>query len=200
MAGIVPTKSNLMAAQKSLRLARLGYELMDRKKNILLRELMALTYDAKGIRAETDAAFVKAYDSLRRAEMTLGRSGTFAMSVPVDEGLTLSTRSVMGVELPTASLDEGALYPYFGFDCTNAYLDEAYISFNKAKALAVKLASVETDARRLADAVGKTQKRANALSNVQIPALIARIKFITEALDEKEREDFTRMKVIKKRR
>ena len=69
--------------------------------------------------------------------------------------------------------------------------------FNKAKALAVKLAAVETDVCRLADAVKKTQKRANALSNVQIPTLVARIKFITEALDEKEREDFSRLKLLK---
>ncbi len=198
MAGIVPTKSNLMAAQKSLRLAKLGYELMDRKKNILIKELLALAENAKSIRAETEAAFSTAYESLRNAEMTLGRCGTFAMSTPVDEALSFRARSVMGVELPELSHKENPLYPYFGFDCTNAYLDEAYIYFNKAKHLSVKLAEVETDVCRLADAVKKTQKRANALSNVQIPALVEKIKFITEALDEKEREDFSRLKVIKR--
>ena len=198
MAGIVPTKSNLMAAQKSLKLARLGYELMDRKKNILIKELLALVESAKGIRAETENAFKEAYESLRRAEMTLGRCGTFAMSVPIDTGLVLSARSVMGVELPEIRYTEQTRYPQFGFDCTNAYLDEAFIRFNRAKQLAVRLAAVETDVCRLADAVKKTQKRANALSNVQIPALTERIKMISEALDEKEREDFSRMKVIKK--
>ena len=85
MAGIVPTKSNLMAAQKSLKLAKLGYELMDRKKNILIKELLSLAADAKTIRADTDKAFSEAYESLRHAEMTLGRCGTFAMSVPIDD-------------------------------------------------------------------------------------------------------------------
>ena len=197
MAGIVPTKSNLMAAQKSLKLARLGYELMDRKKNILIKELLSLAADAKTIRAETDEAFSEAYNSLRCAEMTLGRCGTFAMSVPEDDGLELSAHSVMGVELPDIRYKEQPSFQYFGFDCTNAYLDKAYEQFNKAKALAVKLAAVETDVCRLADAVKKTQKRANALSNVQIPTLVARIKFITEALDEKEREDFSRLKLLK---
>ncbi|MGI6197233.1 MAG: V-type ATP synthase subunit D [Eubacteriales bacterium] len=197
MAGIVPTKSNLMAAQKSLKLAKLGYELMDRKKNILIKELLSLAADAKTIRADTEKAFSEAYESLRHAEMTLGRCGTFAMSVPVDDGLSLSAHSVMGVELPDIRYKEQKSYPYFGFDCTNAYLDEAYRSFNKAKALAVKLAAVENNVCRLADAVKKTQKRANALSNVQIPTLTARIKFITEALDEKEREDFSRLKLLK---
>ncbi len=200
MAGIVPTKSNLMAAQKSLRLAKLGYELMDRKKNILIKELLSLAEDAKTVRADTEKAFAEAYESLRHAEMTLGRCGTFALSVPEDEGLSLSSHSVMGVELPDIEAAAPKVYPYFGFDCTNAYLDEAYLRFNKAKALAVKLASVETDVCRLADAVKKTQKRANALANVQIPTLTERIRFISEALEEKEREEFSRMKVIKKRK
>lgn len=198
MAGIVPTKSNLMAAQKSLKLAKLGYELMDRKKNILIKELLALAEDAKTIRAETDEAYAKAYESLRCAEMTLGRCGTFAMSVPKDNGIEVTARSVMGVELPEISSEKSKLYPYFGLDCTNEYLDEAYINFNRAKELTVKLAETETDVRRLADAVKKTQKRANALCNVQIPTLTEKIKVITEALDEKEREEFSRMKVIKR--
>ena len=198
MAGIVPTKSNLMAAQKSLKLAKLGYELMDRKKNILIKELLTLAEDAKTIRSETDKAYKDAYDSLKSAEMTLGRCGTFALSVPLDNGVSVKTRSVMGVELPEISHEKTNLYPYFGLDCTNEYLDEAYIKFNKAKELTVKLAEVETNIKRLADAVRKTQKRANALNNVQIPLLTERIKFISEALDEKEREDFSRMKVIKR--
>ena len=40
MAQVFPTKANLMATQKSLDLAKLGYELMDRKRNILVREMM----------------------------------------------------------------------------------------------------------------------------------------------------------------
>ena len=42
MAQVFPTKANLMATQKSLDLAKLGYELMDRKRNILVREMMQL--------------------------------------------------------------------------------------------------------------------------------------------------------------
>ena len=50
---------------------------------------------------------------------------------------------------------------------------------------------------RLAEAIRKTQKRANALGNVQIPQMQATIKKIDEALSEKEREEFGRLKVIK---
>lgn len=199
MAGIAPTKSNLMAAQKSLRLAKLGYELMDKKKNILIKELLSLAENTKRLREENNEEFKKAYESLRNAEMTLGRCGTFALSIPIDKTINITTRSLMGVELTEIKHTPAKIYPHFGFDCTNAYLDEAYINFENAKRKAVQLASLEANVYRLADAVRKTQKRANALSNVQIPMLTERIKSISEVLDEKEREEFARMKVIKTR-
>ena len=43
----------------------------------------------------------------------------------------------------------------------------------------------------------KSQKRANALKNIVIPELEETIKFISESLEEKEREEFSRLKVIK---
>lgn len=187
-----------MAAQKSLRLAKLGYELLDRKKNILIRELMQYTDGAKDIRRQTDDAFKKAYESLRMASLTLGRCGTYADSVPIDNTITLSQKNVMGMSLPTLSLENSGDFAYFGLIDTNSFLDEAYKNFNEAKHLTVKLCGIEADICRLADAVKKTQKRANALNNVQIPLLSSRIKLISEALDEKEREDFSRLKMIKK--
>ena len=86
---------------------------------------------------------------------------------------------------------------YYGFDTTNSYLDEAYFNFNEAKRLSVKLVETQTSIYRLADAIKKTQKRANALNNIMIPKFTQTVKFISEALDEKEREDFTRLKVVK---
>ena len=57
---------------------------------------------------------------------------------------------------------------------------------------------VENAAIRLATNIKKTQKRANALQNITIPRYEALTKEISEALEEKEREEFTRLKVIKR--
>ena len=59
------------------------------------------------------------------------------------------------------------------------------------------LAEVDNAVYRLANAISKTQKRANALKNVLIPRYTNTIRFINDSLDEKEREEFSRMKVIK---
>lgn len=197
MAQIFPTKANLMATQKSLSLAKLGYELMDRKRNILVREMMQLVDESKEVESTINEAYKKAYASLQKANITLGRCSDYARTVPLDETLKVDYKSVMGVEIPQITLGEQDMKNYYGFDTTNSYLDEAYFNFNEAKKLSVKLVETQTSIYRLADAIKKTQKRANALNNIMIPKFTQTVKFISEALDEKEREDFTRLKVVK---
>ena len=71
------------------------------------------------------------------------------------------------------------------------------MQFQKVKDLTMVLAEVDNSVYRLAHAIRKTQKRANALKNIVIPNFEYTVKFITDALEEKEREEFSRQKVIK---
>ena len=82
-----PTKGNLMLAKNSLALANQGYELMDKKRNILLKELMGLIDEAKGIQEEIDSTFTQAYACLQRAniEMGISRVQEFAFTVPIED-------------------------------------------------------------------------------------------------------------------
>ncbi|HOV41512.1 MAG TPA: V-type ATP synthase subunit D, partial [Oscillospiraceae bacterium] len=85
----------------------------------------------------------------------------------------------------------------YGFERTNYALDYAYICFDKVKQMTVVLAEVENSIYRLAVAIKKTQSRANALKNIMIPKFQAYVKYISDSLEEKEREEFSRLKVIK---
>lgn len=199
-AQIFITKNNLISQKKSLELAKLGYDLMDRKKNILVREMMALVENASTIQKEVDAAYAEAYSALEKAFVTLGDCMGYARCVPIDDSVEIKLKAVMGVELPEIAIKSEAPHIYYGMNETNSQLDEAYIQFNRAKELTVELAQVESNVMRLADAIKKTQKRTNALNNIMIPKFTSTIKFISDALDEKEREDFTRLKVIKRRK
>ena len=76
----------------------------------------------------------------------------------------------------------------------------ARLAFEKVKELTLKLSMIEDCAYRLAAAIKKTQKRANALKNITIPHYMQLSKDISDALEEKEREEFTRLKVIKQRK
>ncbi len=197
---VIPTKGNLLNIKKSLNLAKLGYSLLDRKRNILIREMMTLIDDAKAIRGEIESTYQEAYLALQNANITLGVCENAAKAVPVETGVHVTYRSVMGVEIPHVSLHPQPIKVYYGFESTNAALDNAFVLFQRVKKLTATLAEIENSVYRLANAIKKTQKRANALKNIIIPRFETDSKFITDALEEKEREDFSRLKIIKKNR
>ena len=199
-ANVSPTKGNLLAAKKSLRLAHMGYDLMDRKRSILVREMMGLIDKANALRGRIDETYDTAYQSLQRANMTLGICESIARSTPIEDGLAISLRSVMGVELPTVRLHAEEPGVCYDFGSSNSAFDEAFIRFHRVKLMLAELAEIENSVFRLAVAIRKTQSRANALKNIIIPNCDYQTKFISDALEEKEREEFSRLKVVKRQR
>ncbi len=196
-----PTKGNLILAKNALALASQGYELMDKKRNILIRELMDLIEQAKDLQSEIDATFTDAYQALQRANIRMGihKVQAIAATIPEDDNITIKTRSIMGTEIPLVQYEgRQSQKPPYSFYDTSPSLDRAYLCFEKVKQLSIKLSMVENSAYRLASSISKTQKRANALKNITIPHYTELVGTIANALEEKEREDFTRLKVIKR--
>lgn len=201
MPNTIPTKGNLMAAKRSRSLAENGWQLMDKKRNILIRELMTRIDEARDLQNRIDVTFQAAYEALRTAEVALGGLEGLQSCAAADDSVRLRWRSIMGVEIPTVTADEPdcASLPYTMID-TGSELDEAYLRFTEVKVLLARMAETETTVYRLAFAIRKSQKRANALQNIVLPGLDGDIRRISEALEEKEREEFVRLKVIKARK
>lgn len=197
----VPTKGNLIAAKNSLALAKQGFELMDKKRNILVREIMDLNAKAKDIQYEIDKTFTEAYRALEKANIDLGIQNVeiFAFNVPLVDDIRIKSRSIMGTEIPLVTHNEAVHNPVYSFYGTTESLDRAKLCFEKVKDLTIRLSMIENSAYRLAYNIKKTQKRANALKNITIPTYEALVFNLNNALEEKEREEFTRLKVIKKR-
>lgn len=195
-----PTKGNLMLAKNSLALAHQGYDLMDKKRNILLKELMALIDEAKDIQEKIDITFTKAYACLQRANIEHGISKVeeLAFTVPIEDSVRIQTRSIMGTEIPHVKYDDTKNVLTYSFGTTHESIDIAREAFREVKELTLKLSEVENAAYRLATNIKKTQKRANALKNITIPMYTNLVYTINNALEEKEREEFTRLKVIKR--
>ena len=195
-----PTKGNLILAKNSLAFSRQGFELMDKKRNILIRELMELIEKASDIQKEIDTTFTSAYQALQKANIQMGIHEVEGISqkIPLEESIVIKRRSVMGTEIPKVEYEQQELKPHYAFWGTKMALDEACEKFQKVKELTIQLAQIETSAYRLAYNIKKTQKRANALQNITIPHYEGLAKSIQESLEEKEREEFTRLKVIKK--
>ncbi|PKM58089.1 MAG: V-type ATP synthase subunit D [Firmicutes bacterium HGW-Firmicutes-3] len=198
---LFPTKGNLILAKNTLSLSKQGYDLLEQKRNILVREVMLLIDEAREIQSVISSTFANAYAALQEANLTIGINTVEQIGEAIEEenGIEIKVRSIMGVEMPVIKELSTELEPQYGFSRTNSSLDEAFSMFVKVKNLTVHLAEVENAIYRLAANIKKTQKRSNALKNIMIPRYESVTKNIVDALEEKEREEFTRLKMIKRR-
>ncbi len=194
------TKGNLMKAKKTLALCQMGFDLLDRKRNVLIREILQLIDNAKALNGTVEQTFLRAYEALENANITLGVIENLAHSVDIDDGLEISYRNVMGVDVPMLELKPKELNICYGMYNTNSQLDIAYIEFAKAKKLCVLLAETETAIFRLSNAIKRVQRTANSLKNVQIPKYQGIVTQISDTLEEREREEFSQLKVIKSKK
>lgn len=196
---LFPTKGNLIIARNSLALSRQGFELLDKKRNILVRELMGMIDKAKKINDEIQVVFSGAYEALQDANISMGISVVqqIGFAIPEEESIQIRDHSVMGVEIPVIYVNEKNMQPHYGFRMTNGTLDLARKKFEKVKILSVKLAEIENSIYRLAKNIRRTMKRTNALKNIIIPKYESICSTIENVLEEKEREEFSRLKVIK---
>lgn len=198
---IAPTKANLIRAKSMLAFSIRGYELLDKKRNVLIREMMGMMTRATQIQTEIQEKFEQASEALKISNMLLGTQTIeeISISIPKDEEFELLSRSVMGIELPVIRNEPQPIDPSYGLFRTNSALDNAVESYNNLRRKLYELAEVETSIYKLAMEIKKTQKRTNALDRIQIPKYRALVKAIAETLEEKEREDFFRLKKVKKK-
>ena len=199
---IAPTKSNLLRTKDNLKLSKTGYNLIDKKRTVLIKEMMQQIEKAKEIQSDVKDLFEKAYKVLQEANITMGVTQVqdIALSIDKAEHFDITYKSIMGLDVPTVKYEKQVLRPHYSIYMTGEAIDEAIMIFQKIKMLTYRLAETENTVYKLSIEIKKNQKRANALEKMQIPNLEETVKYISESLEEKEREDFYRLKKIKKRK
>ncbi|KHC92351.1 V-type ATPase subunit D [Thermotoga sp. Mc24] len=198
---VAPTRGNLIALKERLSLALQGYDLLERKRTVIMRELVSLIEEARKLQEELLKVFEKAYRSLQRANLDLGIESVeeYASGISEFSALKIVFRSVMGVEVPEMEIEGFDTEIPYEIYSTNAALDQAYLAFRKALELVAKVAVIENKVYRLAYEAKKVKKRVNALENVVIPQLKETIKYIQDTLEEQEREEFFKIERLKER-
>jgi len=198
---IAPTKGNLVSLTRSMKMAQSGHDLLDQKRQVLMMELVRFMDSAKAIQKDVAKVFGDAYEALQKANVSLGIDTVedISESVPITSDITVRLHSIMGVEIPDVDPLNDSTVPSYSFLSSSGSMDEAYAQFRKVMALLARLAEVETSVYRLANQIRKTHRRVNALEKIVIPADKEQIRFISDVLDEGDREDFTRMKLAQKK-
>ena len=198
---IAPTKGNLVSLTRSMKMAQSGHDLLDQKRQVLMMELVRFMDSAKTIQSDVSKIFGEAYEALQKANVSLGIDTVedISESIPITNDITVRLHSIMGVEIPDVDPLSDSTVPCYSFLSSSGSMDEAYAQFRKVMALLARLAEVETSVYRLANQIRKTHRRVNALEKIVIPADKEQNRFISDVLDEGDREDFTRMKLAQKK-
>ncbi|KLO22233.1 MULTISPECIES: V-type ATP synthase subunit D [unclassified Marinitoga] len=196
----IPTKGNLINLKQQIILAKQGHDLLEKKRNIIMKELVDLIDQAKSVQDRILKIFNKAYESLQLANLDLGIENVeeYANGVLEYDDLKIRFRSIMGVEVPEIYKEEQKIDIPYEIYRTDAALDQAYISFKTVLGLIIEASMIENKVYKLAHEVKKTKKRVSALENIVIPQLQSSIKFIQDTLEEFEREEFFKLKKLKR--
>lgn len=194
-----PTKTNLLRLRNDLEFARQGYELLDQKRNILIIELLALVDQTIDYQSRVENALAKAYQALEEAVLDMGKLKvqylTGAVNITTD--ITIRSRRVMGVGLPVVETEFKEQSPYYSPMGTSFWIDSSINFFKEALRLLGRLSELKISVLRLANEVKKTIRKVNALEKIAIPDLQETVRFITNRLEENERDMFVLMKMVK---
>jgi V/A-type H+/Na+-transporting ATPase subunit D len=191
----------LIQTKKTLKLAESGREVLERKRDILLRELRNSIFEAERSREELLIALAKAYQNLREANMARGSEtiANVALGSNAKANYFIDYKSIMGVSVPVVEFQsEKEVKPDYGFANTSVELDQTFKQFQKILELIADLAMEEGATFQIANDVRRTQRRVNALNYVLIPRYKSMAKSIELVLEEKDREEFVRTKIIKR--
>jgi len=194
------TKIELLKFKKSSQVATMVQKILDDKRKVLLRNIEEMIEKASKTRGGIWDPLQDIYKSVNEAYLSLG-TGTVdsvAESTPAVMQVDVHVRRVVDVKIPALTVTEKDTksMPY-GFADTNSSIDRAAKQIKELLPQITKAAEYENAIFSLAKALEKTQKLLNALENVIIPQYQHNIRFIAQALEEKEREEFAKLKKVK---
>lgn len=202
--GINATRMTLLEFKTRLNLAQKGHDLLREKMDALVMEFFGILEEVKKTREEVFTEFTKAFAALSEAKMRLGplKLRDVALGVPYNIELTTETKNIMGVRVPQLQMAEqphDTDQLFYGLTDTSTKLDECVNAFQVVIGRIIRLAEIQSALTRLAQEITNTKRRVNALSYILIPRLQSFIAWINLMLGEREREEFVRLKKIKKR-
>lgn len=199
------TRMELLAVRSRLALAKQGRELLEQKRDALMLEFYREVRTVYAAHVELETAAGAARHALEEARVLLGTDTVSAAAADVVGGVNVDVEvvTVMGVHVPAVSSRELVRTPAARGRApavSGPALEMAAEAYEHEVTVAVKVASMEARARRLAREIRRTSSRVNALRTRVIPHLEAETKAISQALEQHERDDHFRLKRVKSRR
>lgn len=196
------TRSELLVKKNQIALARQGRDLLKQKRQALLQELMRTAEQVLRGGDELEQSMGQATMALAVAEALDGPEAVRSAAFAAHGQLTLAVSGVtlMGVPVPfieKKSAVRGPLERGYSLPAVSSRVAATALAFESLLDLIIEVAASEMRLRRLAEEIGRTGRRVNALENVLIPRLTAQRDYVQMILQEREREDLFRLKRVK---
>lgn len=197
-----PTKANLIAAKDQLNLLNTGLDILDKSRKALIGAHDSKIKQRDELNGEVNKTIAKVSKNFKKAMVTMGEAKLIDIAnlIPVDDSISLSESEFMQTKVYDINFVAQKLSLSYSFYETNDSFDQALLSFNELKSKILKLAELDTTINNLDRQIKKTSKKVNSLEKVQIPKLEDRIKEISSLIEEKEREEFSKTKMVKDRK
>ena len=197
---VTATKIELFKYKRSSQVATMVQGILDDKRKVLLKNIEEMIAEAQKTRGGIWEPLQDIYKSVNESYLSLGVAtvDSVAQSTPGVMEVDSDVKRVVDVTIPVLSVTEKDTksIPY-GFADTNASIDRGAKLIKDLLPKICKAAEYENSIFSLAKALEKTQKLLNALENVIIPQYKQRVRFILATLEEREREEFARLKKVK---
>jgi len=197
---VLPTKIELIGTRRRLQTAQRVKKVLDDKRDVLLKRLDEMIQQASKARDEISEPLADAYLALYDAYLKLGPlrlEGTAANTPPMVEA-DVNVRRIVDVDVPSITMSEKEMGMTYGFADTNVAVDRAARQMRKVLPSIFRAAEFENAIFRLAKELERTQRLLNALEYMIIPRYQNSIRYIQATLEEREREEFVRLKHVKK--
>jgi V/A-type H+-transporting ATPase subunit D len=203
MSNVSVTRMDLLARKAQIALASQGRDLLEQKRTALLKEFLRTADTALERSDALQLTAANARQALARAESMAGAESvrSAALASRSAFGINVTTVSVMGVRVPHIEqkrVSRSMLERGFSIVGTSTSVDETASAFETEVEAILQLAEIELRLARLGDEIQRTSRRLNALDHFVIPRLRAERDFIQMSLDERERADHFRLKMVKR--
>lgn len=200
--GINPTRMELLSLKNRTKLAVKGHGLLKEKRDALIKEFFDILDRVKGVREAAERSLKEANEALLEAQIAMGDLAVRKASLSVKESINvdIKSRSVMGVSVPVTNVkmeERSIIDRGYSFSDTTIQLDEAAKKFEESIKFLIELGEVEKTIFLLAEEIEATKRRVNALEHIMIPRFENTEKYIDMRLQEMERENFVRLKMIR---
>jgi V/A-type H+-transporting ATPase subunit D len=198
---VTATKIELLKIKRSLQVSTMVHKILDDKREVLLKKIDEMIEEANKTRGDIWSPLSDIYSAVYDSYMSLGTSTleSISDSTPGIMEVNVDVRRIVDVKIPTLKIKtkEAGQELSYGFSETNVYVDKASKLIKNMLPQICKAAEYENAIFSLAKELEKTQKLINALEFVIIPQYQNAISFIKGTLEEREREEFVRLKKVK---